>query len=337
MNNKRKEKQMKNKKSKQNNNSTIQNTPYRRALPQTGPPVEQMVANFLTSKSGACRREYIRLLNRSLRPITSALGRLPARAVTSAEVRHIVFRPGNSLWMQKRILDSTKNLFNWGCQQNYLSHSPINGLGVCVLRNPPTILTPAELKTLLVGANDCECRLYLAISAFTGIRPAELAGLSWQNINPTTDIFISGQHVGPHRRLRKIAIIPALDAWLQPFYSCHGRVVDAKRVLPKLSRTAKSLGIRLESHKLRRSHIVHRLALAESFVQIAAELGCRFQIHQRHLINLATPAQAREFFSLTPAAVGIGNWSEIVFTHLRAAAQRRTPSQHCGLAALTIA
>jgi integrase len=287
------------------------------ASPRGSTPLEQVVSEFLRDKALFCGRAHLSHLRYSLRELAANVGRRPILGVTTTDVCQAVFQPRLHPWTQKQILDSIKGLFNWGCKQDYLSRSPASGLHVLVFRNTPTILTPDQLKTLLAAANDCECRLYLAISAFTGIRPAELARLSWQDITPATELFIPAQAAMCKRRARKIARVPALDAWLEPFYGSQGPVINIRSARRKLNAVARSLGILLKPHALRNSHYAYRLALEHDFVRVAAELGCSFQLSHKPLLQMASLTQAKEFFSLTPAAVGLRDWSEIVAARLK--------------------
>jgi integrase len=99
------------------------------------------------------------------------------------------------------------------------------------------IITPAQLKALLAGAKDVESILYLAISAFSGLRPAELERLSWDLIQLGEGIAIPPQ-IAKHPVGRRVPILPVLEAWLRPFHGSQGWVIAPSLTPRKVQRLA---------------------------------------------------------------------------------------------------
>ncbi len=74
-------------------------------------------------------------------------------------------------------------LFNHACRYEFFDHNPIRLVRQGAKRKAaPNILTPDEIKTLIVGLAIRERTLVL-LAASTGLRQSELFGLKWRDIN----------------------------------------------------------------------------------------------------------------------------------------------------------
>jgi hypothetical protein len=198
-------------------------------------------------------------------------------------------------------------------------------------------MDPSGLRRLLVSTQDPECVLWLALSAFIGIRPRELEQLNWKDILPGVRIVISPpSNTSYYYRRRTVPIHPALDAWLQPFYGTLGMVMPRRGIRRRTHRLARLLGLPLSPNILRDSYCAYRLAPINSLQQVAAEIGRDLRTVRNHLLCPVPMMATNEFFSLAPEAVGIKDWPETVAIYLNQRAapwnqlSRRSSSKNAG-------
>jgi integrase len=185
---------------------------------------------------------------------------------------------------------------------------------VQVLPPRPEILTPDQLKSLLSGTKDVELLVFIAISAFAGIRHAELERLPWHEIQPGTGI-----HIGPEMTSvngRVVLIHPTLDAWLGPFYGTEGQVIPSRRVLARLHNLSKQLKLAIPHRAFRQSYCAYYLALVADVAQVASEAGRTPYLLERFTVRVSAE-DAKKFFSLTPENVGLKDWPKLVAEHLK--------------------
>jgi integrase len=168
------------------------------------------------------------------------------------------------------------------------------------------IFTPAELRSLLTNATP-KMAICLALQAFAGIRSEEILRLSWQDLSrrPGSIEISSGKAKTAQRRL--IPICDALASWLSTApLGDRGENVwpHSKPFLFEAQRdTAKAAKIDWKKNALRHSFISYRLALIQNVDAVALEAGNKAGIIFKHYRQLATPAEAEEWFSVLPPII----------------------------------
>jgi hypothetical protein len=285
--------------------------------PQLTVPLSQAVQEFLKEKQPFCGKNYLRTLDWVLSKCRATLGNLPIGKVTAAQISKVVRAPGLHPRAQKQRAIVIKTFFNWSRSQDYLPSgrpTPAHTIDVRIPKFVPKILSPAELKNLLAGTQDVEVLLSIVLPVFTGIRLGELERLRWNHIAPGKRIYL-GPETGV-RFGRSLPILTVLDAWVRPFYGSQGTVISSMTVRHKLHRLARVLGVPWKHNGLRISFCAYRLAQTGNLAKTVIETG-RPAFVLRELVHGVTGAEAEEFFSLTPEAVGIKNWTTIVAKHLK--------------------
>lgn len=165
------------------------------------------------------------------------------------------------------------------------------------------IFTPGELRALLAAAPP-HVATCLAIQAFAGVRTAELLRLTWHDLErrPGYIEVRAGQAKTASRRL--IPISKNLEDWL--------RVAPrdkTERVWPRFSHgyfvaqklAASKAGTAWKANALRHSFITYRLAQTKNVAEVALEAGNSPTMIFRHYRELATEAEAKEWFGIVPA------------------------------------
>ena len=185
------------------------------------------------------------------------------------------------------------------------------------------IFTPQEFKLLLAHCPDSLAPV-LVLGAFAGLRTAEIERLDWREIN-LADKFIEVKARKAKTRARRLVpIVPALASWLESF---RRRTIEERRragehlaedqqlegpvwpqslpYLFELQRdTAKEAGVEWKHNALRHSFISYRVADVKNVAEVALEAGNSPDIIFQHYRELVTGERSKEWFGITPDAVG---------------------------------
>ena len=176
------------------------------------------------------------------------------------------------------------------------------------------VYSPAELDVLLTNI---EKRFvpFVAIGAFAGLRSAEIARLTWDDIRWNHgDIELKkGKAKTANRRLAPL--LPPLRAWLEPFRRKSGPVLQgirddfdlAKRFRMAADAMVDSQGkplVKLVHNGLRHSFITYRMAVLKNAAEVSLEAGNSPSVIFKHYRELRTEAEGKEWFSVMPAACG---------------------------------
>jgi integrase len=121
---------------------------------------------------------------------------------------------------------SVQVLFNYGIARKYLpkDHDEIDSVPLAKDKGGEIeIFTPKELAELLAVASS-EQLPFMAVSAFAGVRHAEIQRLDWANVNQAAGIIEIKAGAAKTASRRVIPILPNLAAWLKPHWQEAGPV-----------------------------------------------------------------------------------------------------------------
>ncbi len=198
-------------------------------------------------------------------------------------------------------------LFSYALEQNYLPEgkptAPSQLRKVKIGDSDIEIFRPDEFRKILHAAPPHLIPL-LAMSAFAGIRTAELARLDWQAVDLDRGLIEvrAGQAKTASRRL--VPVTENLRAWLTPLER-EGRIITSGEHAKEATALARALGIDWPRNVLRHSFISYRIAKVKSADQVALEAGNSPAVIFKHYRELATEAQADEWFGVLPKE---GQW-----------------------------
>lgn len=176
------------------------------------------------------------------------------------------------------------------------------------------IYTPEELARLIEQADDGMLP-FIVISAFAGLRHAEVARLDWSEID-LDDGFIevrAAKSKTGERRL--VPIHDNLKQWLLPLRQARGKVVPYVNTTKQLLKIAKATGRKADDEKglpeikpvewkhnaLRHSAISYRVAESADVPRVSDECGNSPQMIRQHYLRRVKPAEAARWFSIAPA------------------------------------
>jgi len=166
---------------------------------------------------------------------------------------------------------------------------------------PVEILAPREMVALLEHATP-EIAPCFALGAFAGLRSEEILRLEWADVTRRPGFIEVAAHKAKTATRRLVPITENLAHWLAPVRA-NGLVwQNTKPMFHKTRlRVATEAGVGWKPNVLRHSFISYRLAEIQDVNRAALEAGNSPQMIFRHYRELATPEQARTWFSIAPA------------------------------------
>jgi integrase len=169
-------------------------------------------------------------------------------------------------------------------------------------RAPVEIFTPSELTALLKNASR-ELAPCFALAAFTGLRAEEILRLDWADIERRPGFVEVAAHKAKTAARRIVPLTDNLASWLAIAPRNAERVWQHSKAwfFEAMRNAAADAKIKWKQNALRHSFISYRLAEIQDVNRVALEAGTSPQMIFRHYRELATPEQARTWFSISPA------------------------------------
>ena len=169
-------------------------------------------------------------------------------------------------------------------------------------RAPVEIFTPKELMALF-GSASAEVAPCLALAAFAGLRSAEILRLDWRDIERHAGFIEVAAHKAKTATRRIVPLLSNLSRWLAIAPRNGARVWphSKDRFFKAMRYAADNAKIKWKQNALRHSFISYRLGEIQDVNRLALEAGNSPQMIFRHYRELATPEQARTWFSISPA------------------------------------
>jgi integrase len=167
---------------------------------------------------------------------------------------------------------------------------------------PVEIFTPVQVAALLKKAS-AEVMPDLALGAFAGLRSEEILRLDWADVERRPGFIEVAAHKAKTATRRIVPISDNLARWLAIAPRRAERVWPHSKAwfFEAMRDTASGAKIKWTPNALRHSFISYRLAEIQDVNRVALEAGNSPQMIFRHYRELATPEQARTWFSIAPA------------------------------------
>ncbi len=265
--------------------------------------VKEAVAEFLRDREADASPRYLGDLRSRLNRFAEAFKKNTGD-VTTAEI---------SEWLngEKRAAQTYNNFarvihtfFAFAVEKGYAEENPATHLKSRDTRDTtPDIFTPDQIRQLLQQASP-EFIPALAISAFAGLRSAEIERLEWKDVNfPKRFIVVTAEKAKTASR-RTVPISENLAAWLAPYGNRTGKVWqgDSDKYLYRAQETtAKAAGIDWKHNALRHSFASYRFALLNQDAgRVAGELGNSPAMVHKHYKELVASDDATRWFAIVP-------------------------------------
>lgn len=172
------------------------------------------------------------------------------------------------------------------------------------------VYTPEKLRTLLF---QIEPRLapFVAIGAFAGLRTAEIVRLEWPEVRFGQNVIEIKASKSKTASRRLAPILPVLAEWLAPFRKESGRVLvgvlDEFAIATQFKKAVDAIVddggtplVKIVHNGLRHSFITYRMAILKSAAEVALEAGNSPRMIFEHYRELATEAEAKDWFAILP-------------------------------------
>lgn len=173
---------------------------------------------------------------------------------------------------------------------------------------PPGILTVAETKKLLRHAHGTQSTHgmlpYVVLALFCGVRAAELAQLTWTDVNFRKSQVTIPARIAKKRRLRNIPIPSNALKWLADLRDAEGPIAPPD-CAHRLGRLVRDAGFdKWPKNALRHSFGSYLFALNDNAQETSARLGHKGDdVLFEHYRALADKQEAKRYFDLTPVRV----------------------------------
>lgn len=254
---------------------------------------------------------HLKGLDYKLRCLSAAIGNKAVTSVTTRELEEEL--EAHPDWKATTVHSTTqgwKVLFNFAIKRGYLTENPCNKLDLPpIVRDEPRILSVFDAKRLMAATlfRDRhpllpDCRAYLSIGMFAGIRPEEMVRLDWKQVDLATNtITVTGRNAKCRAR-RIVDISPNLAAWLRPIARTSGPVL--RHPISDLRSAARSvLGFSEWPHDvLRHTFGSYHFGYHRNEALVKNQMGHsddgRMFFH--HYRVMVPPKHAADFWSITP-------------------------------------
>jgi integrase len=276
-----------------------------------GKPVAEAVASFIESKCNEGRSElYLSDLRYRLGEFTRAF-HVDVQQLGADDVRDYLAARNLSATSRNNNRRVLQTFLRFCKSRGWLSREAdlLDGVGKYKGATAPIgIFSPAELRALLHAAPP-KLAGAIAVQAFGGVRAEETLKLSWADLErrPGFIEIVAGKSKTRSRRL--VAVSANLAQWLSatPRFSEKVWPHTKSAYSHALAAAAKRAGVRWRSNALRHSAISYKLAAKPDVAAVALESGNSPMVIFEFYRQLATEAEAAEWFGIVPAGSDAAN------------------------------
>ena len=170
------------------------------------------------------------------------------------------------------------------------------------------VFTAKELRKLLNAAT-AKVATCIALQGFAGIRSEELLRLTWADVERRNGFIEISAGKAKTAQRRLIPIVESLAAWLADAPRNGERIWPHSKpfLFESMRDTAAKTEVDWKTNGLRHSFITYRLAATKDVAAVSLEAGNSSSMIFRHYRELATEAEAAEWFGILPATAKAGN------------------------------
>jgi integrase len=291
---------------------------YLRRRGQVNVTVPELARDFLASRRerGAGAR-HLTSLRCVLARFGEAFPSVRVSDVRSEELENWLRGIGGSSVTFNSYRTLVHSLFAFGVRRKVCADNPVKNVErEKVKRGKVGILTVDQLR-LLLDKSSGDVRATLAIGAFAGLRPEEIARLTWEEVdlaNKRIEVNELKAKTGSHRF---VEVLPCLDAWLRPLVGSGS--VQGNNFRRRYEEGRRKAGFALRGNQerqregqdeslipwlhdaLRHSFASYHLARFGQLDKLALQLGHEStRVTFRHYRERVTEQDARAYFEVLP-------------------------------------
>lgn len=265
-------------------------------------PIERLVEEVIAAKvADGFTKDYIAPLRSRLGKFAAAHPGMMASAFTT---------PGIEEWLGGNVPDPTtrnnyrrelRSAFAMAHKRRYVVENPVAGVAKAKQGGEEVeSLTVAEVRALLAACDEIVLPL-VAIGAFAGIRPKEIARLRWAYVDFTHgEINVPASRAKTASR-RLVRMSDNLRAWLHPYLGRTGPLLDRDMRTRFEKARARAELTRWPHDAMRHTYASHHLAHWNDAPALALQMGHTdteliFSSYRR----VVTEREAREYWAILP-------------------------------------
>lgn len=293
--------------------------------------VRDAYTNFIAEKKlNNLRTDSIRNLEVRVGFLARAHGDKLVSDLLPDHLRDIVFKTNRSAVSNDNVRRALSSFFTWAVEHKHCADNPMTAIKpVKTERDEPETLTVAQARKLVEAASahkDGVMLPYVALGLFAGIRPTELARITWDNVDLEAGTITIGARIAKMRQRRIVNMVclsrkengkeemlrANLVDWLLPHAAKQTPIkgvnwrkdFDAVKVMAGWGKkTEKQPGLKPWTQDImRHTAISNHLAHFEHEGKTAAWAGNSPDIIQRHYKGLVKQAEALAFWDIRPAS-----------------------------------
>jgi len=199
-------------------------------------------------------------------------------------------------------LHALQNLVSFSKEKGYLPKGwdQLNIKQIKERQKDVEIFTADEVARLLSNASE-KVLPFVALSAFAGIRSAELERLDWSKVDLAEGQITIDASIAKTNSRRVIPIADNLKDWLTPIAQKKGPVCGYGNMVNALMKLAKVAKVEWKRNGLRHAFGSFRTAQTSDIPRVSFEMGNSPAMVRQHYLKLSTPKAAEAFFSVRPS------------------------------------
>ncbi len=289
--------------------------------PVTRKSLGEAMEDFLADKAKQnLRKTSLQNLRAKALLLVSSRQETPFDEITVDTLKGIITRPKTSPQTQKNVRRGLHTFYEWAKGRGYVAENLVAKIPTPEMDEAePEVLPLPEVRKLLAAAvafKDGTLVPYVALSLFAGIRPTELARLSWDDIDLEEGSVTIGPAIAKMRQRRIVEFVrlqnpktkKVLSAnlidWLTP-HAIRKTPFVAPNWTKDFNAVKEAAGFGTEANPwvpdvMRHTAISFHLAHLEHEGKTALWAGNSPQVIQKHYRNLVKSKDAAEFWDIRP-------------------------------------
>ncbi len=282
-----------------------------------GVTIDQAVAAVVEAKVAAnCRPVSVTALRRYLNQFMRGREDMLIASITVEVVEEWFQRRKEAPSSQQSNAGRLSSLFSFAERRGWIDRNPCKQLErVRIDRKPPFILAPCQAAAVLDYARHRKPGqlAFWTLGMLAGIRPDELAGISWDNVHLDDDTVTIDGAASKVRRRRIVPLESSAVLWLRLAKEQGGRLPVSRTTRRRyLEQARRLLGFTEWPHDcLRHTAASYLLAWHKNAGNVAHSLGNSVGVLERHYKQIVTAKQCLEFWSITPESERPGKPPEV--------------------------
>jgi integrase len=268
--------------------------------------VREVVADLLSARAAdGMSRRYLGDLRVRLGRFVLSFGEEMIAAVSASRIDEWLRSLGVAAVTRNTFRRRLAVLFNFSKRRGYVTENPVTDVERAKERETEIEILSVNQVVRLLETAGSDTLPFWAISAFTGVRRAELERLTLAEIDFEAGVVEVKASKSKTASRRLVTIQPNLRAWLAPYRTCIGRVrpVNLQR---KINDDRERAGLRAgwPQNALRHSFGSYHLAQFNDAARLSLEMGNSPATIFRHYRQLVKPKQAERYWKIVPAGAG---------------------------------